>query len=184
MGTHGDSSSGPVATLPEVQLLPVNENDLPLYDLMFTDPVHMAELGGPQPTTKIPAILEKQINFSKEGKGWVFKIFVESIQQSVGTVMIWRGSYKECDVIEMGWGVHHSFGNRGYGTAALRLILQMAEDTKYWGSGVTLHAFTTVTNGASNRMCQKIEGFYVKEQCEVDYDDRMLTCNHWCIDIV
>jgi RimJ/RimL family protein N-acetyltransferase len=110
------------------------------------------------------------------------------------------------DVIEMGWGVHHSFGNKGYGTDAVRMvrmlsfvsvrlitdnagmqIVEKAKETRYWHcdatGNVTLHAFTNISNAASNRMCEKINGFYVKEQCEVDYDDRMLPCNHWCIDI-
>jgi hypothetical protein len=46
--------------------------------------------------------LAKQMSFAQSGKGWVYKIYVKDIGKSVGTVMMWRGSYKGEEVVFLG----------------------------------------------------------------------------------
>jgi hypothetical protein len=96
-----ETTAATVST-PIIELLPITEEDLPLYELMFTDPIHMEQLGGVLPAEKVPAILAKQMSFAQSGKGWVYKIYVKDIGKSVGTVMMWRGSYKGEDIVFFG----------------------------------------------------------------------------------
>lgn len=36
-----------------MKLVPVSNDDLALFESMFCDPVHMADLGGPQPVEQV-----------------------------------------------------------------------------------------------------------------------------------
>src|SRR6266508_2084761 len=45
-----------------------------------------------------------------------------------------------------------------------------------------IHAFPAVTNGPSNKICEK-NGFTNLGECEVEFAGRGLRCNHWRIDL-
>jgi RimJ/RimL family protein N-acetyltransferase len=45
-----------------------------------------------------------------------------------------------------------------------------------------IHAFPAVTNGPSNKVCEK-NGFANLGACEVDLAGRILRCYHWRIDL-
>eukprot|EP01039_Chlorochromonas_danica_P002058 gene2058-2246_t len=181
-----------------MKLVPVSFDDLPLYKAMFCDPVHMEELGGVQPEEKVPSILERQVSVMETGKGWVYKIVPDkndwrdpscelcttvdknsiSWVNGVGTVCLWRGSHKDEDITEIGWGVIPKYQSQGFASLALGMLLDMAKDDGRWGS---IHAFTGRTNTPSNHLALKV-GFKFVEACEIDYDDRMLNVNHYIID--
>lgn len=57
-----------------MKLIPLQSGDLGLYVKLFTDPIYMADLGGPQPLEKVPKILQKQIDSHTSGAGIVLKI--------------------------------------------------------------------------------------------------------------
>jgi RimJ/RimL family protein N-acetyltransferase len=60
-----------------MKLVPLSNEDIDLYIEMFSDPVYMVDLGGPQPLEKIPRILEKQIQCNNSKTGLVLKIVPE-----------------------------------------------------------------------------------------------------------
>eukprot|EP01031_Cornospumella_fuschlensis_P035944 gene35944-43595_t len=123
-----------------MKLVDISKDDIDLYKAMFCDPVHMADLGGPQPEDKVPGILERQIDHVSQGKGWVFKIVPElndfkgrevpegaiDWTHGVGTICIWVGEYKDQPVTEIGWGVIPAFQHRGLATKALTMMLDLA----------------------------------------------------------
>ncbi|RYG99329.1 N-acetyltransferase [archaeon] len=164
-------------------------DDLDLYKAMFCDPVHMADLGGPQPEEKVPGILERQVNALVSGKGWIYKIVPEiedwngsNIPRSnidwtrgVGTICIWSGEYKDQPATEIGWGVLPAYQHRGFATKALTALLDLARNDGRWG---VVHAFTSVSNESSNKLAKSV-GFHWVEECDIDYDGRDLHCNHY-----
>lgn len=162
-----------------IELRDISLDDLALYESMFCDPVHMAELGGPQPKEKVSKILENQVNGVAKGSCWVYKIVSVESGDGVGTVCLWNGSYKEQDVVEIGWGVMPKYQGRGFGSLAVRELVRRARESGRWGP---IHAFTSVTNAPSNSICRS-SGFVFCEECDIDYDDRMLHCNHWVLDM-
>eukprot|EP01040_Poterioochromonas_malhamensis_P002558 gene2558-2720_t len=62
-----------------MKLIPLQSGDLGLYVKLFTDPIYMADLGGPQPLEKVPKILQKQVDSHTSGAGIVLKIVPEEI---------------------------------------------------------------------------------------------------------
>lgn len=135
-------------------------------------------MGGPQPKEKIPKILETQLRCVSSGKGWVFKIISKLHQEAVGTICIFGGFYKDEEITEIGWGVAPKFQRNGYGTKAVAQILSKVKETGRW---TTIHAFTSTTNEPSNAICRKV-GFNLIEECDIDYDDRVIHSNHWIFD--
>ena len=105
-----------------MKLVNVSMDDLNLYESMFTDPIYMADLGGVQPLEKIPTILQKQVDCSDSGKGWVFKVLATSDDISenskfnaddiaylqsnsgVGSICLWDGFWEDKVVTEIGFG--------------------------------------------------------------------------------
>mmetsp|Transcript_16161 Transcript_16161/g.27311 ORF Transcript_16161/g.27311 Transcript_16161/m.27311 type:complete len:193 (-) Transcript_16161:1584-2162(-) len=173
-----------------MKLCSVTKDDLPLYESMFCDPVHMAELGGPQPREKVPEILKKQIEGARSGRSWLYKVvpdfgidskFTEvELSMGVGTVGLWTGSWKEEPVTEICWGIAPKYQGNGFGSAAVRMLLHKAieEGAEKWGK---IHVFTSTSNEASNRICKSC-GFTWIEETEIDYDDQMLHVHHYILD--
>lgn len=133
-----------------------------------------------------------QINSMRNGDCWVYKIIPDIVDfpfdkeptnfetnldwcNGVGTVCLWRGSYKDTEVTEIGYGVTRAYQGRGFGTMAVQLILQKAKEAGNWG---TIHCFTSVNNTASNNLVKKA-GFEFLECCYVAFDGRDLKSNHY-----
>ncbi len=175
-----------------MKLVLVSLADLPLYEAMFCDPQHMAELGGAHPLEKVPEILAKHMACNEKNTGWVFKfvpteedVTAEELENDtvlasgVGTVCIWEGEWNGNPVTEMGWGVMTKYQGRGFGTKGVKLMLQKAAElSERWG---VIHAFTGVTNKSSNAMCKSV-GFSLLGECDIDYDERPLHVNHYTYD--
>ena len=162
-----------------VDLVNINENDTLLYEHMFCDPQHMAELGGAQSKDDALKNLERQLRCVESGKGWVYKIVPHDVGRAVGTICVWESFWeeKEQEIAEMGWGVLPAYQSRGYATKAVESILVRVRETHRWNE---LHAYTTVTNVPSNKMCSKL-GFMCIEQCDSNYNEKTLKMNHWMI---
>lgn len=164
-----------------VDLVPIALSDAVLFQSMFCDERHMAELGGAVSPEKALSILEKQVQHMQSGSGWVYKIVPTNAaataeeQAGVGTVCLWSGQWRDEAVTEMGWGVAPRFQRRGYGTKAVAALLDKAAKVSRWGD---IHAFTSLNNHASNRICHTV-GFTNLGECEMDYDHHKIPANHW-----
>ena len=60
------------------------------------------------------------------------------------------------------------------------MVIDMARTERKFGQ---LHAFPAVTNGPSNKICEK-NGFANLGECDVEFAERVLRSNHWRIDLV
>jgi hypothetical protein len=69
------------------------------------------------------------------------------------------------------------FQNRGIASQAVRAVLEKARVERKFGQ---IHAFPAVTNGPSNKICEK-NGFTNLGECEVEFAGWGLRCNHWRI---
>lgn len=184
-----------------MKLEAVSSDDLILYKAMFCNPAHMAELGGAHSEEKVVDILQRQANYMASEKGWVYKIVPDEDdwggnlpteivadqpsdyfqndlcwRSGVGTVCLWFGEYKGSPVTEVGWGVVSKYQGRGFATMAVKLLLEKARQAEgRWGD---IHVFTSRANIPSNAVAKKA-GFTWTEECEVDYDGKMMQANHY-----
>jgi RimJ/RimL family protein N-acetyltransferase len=71
------------------------------------------------------------------------------------------------------------FQHRGLASQAVRAVLEKARAERKFGQ---LHAFPAVTNGPSNKLCEK-HGFTNLGAREFEFAGRTLRCNHWRIDL-
>lgn len=164
-----------------MELLSISLDDLALYESVHCDERMMAHLGGAWPKEQMPQKLRRDVELIARGSAWVFKIIPDDDSASAaGTVCIWESSWQGESISEIGWMILPRFQQQGLATKAVRAILDKALSEKRWGE--TIHAFPSVTNVASNAICQKM-GFSMIEECDIDYAGRLLRCNHWRLDL-
>jgi RimJ/RimL family protein N-acetyltransferase len=96
-------------------------------------------------------------------------------EPAVGTIGVWDSEVDGEAVSEAGWMILPEHQGKGFASAALRLVLQMARSNPRWGD---IHACPGASNGASNALCRK-SGFVLLGPLTVDYAGRTLEVNHW-----
>jgi RimJ/RimL family protein N-acetyltransferase len=144
-----------------------------------TDSVMMAELGGPRPRDAIERVHTKSLAMVAEGRGWLLKVIPDGSTSAAGTIMLWEDSHEGKTIYEIGWMIFPEFQNQGIASQAVRAVLDKAVTERKFQQ---IHAFPAVTNGPSNRICEK-NGFTNLGQCDVEFAERTLRCNHWRIDL-
>lgn len=149
--------------------------DLALTEAMETDPVVMAELGGPVPREEIPAIHERRLAAVERDPWWF--VVVTDDEEPAGTIGIWETEDDGATVHETGWMLASRFHGRGLGSAALALLLDRARaDARF----EQIHAWPGVTNPASNALCRKF-GFELVGEKDGGYRDAKFRLNHWVL---
>lgn len=169
-----------------MRLRDVEPGDLGAYVRMRTDPVMMAELGGPLPREGIEAKVERDVREAAAGIVWIKMIIPDAAAPEVvaGSVALWshedEGGAPAQDgrISEIGWMVLPEFQGRGIGKRAVRTLLELARAEDRWG---LVHAFPGVTNAASNGICRSL-GFRFAGEQDIPYAGRILRVNHWVID--
>lgn len=169
-----------------MRLRDVEPGDLGAYVRMRTDPVMMAELGGPLPREGIEAKVERDVQEAAAGIVWIKMIIPDEAAPEVvaGSVALWshedeRGApAQDGPMSEIGWMVLPEFQGRGIGKRAVRALLELARAEDRWG---LVHAFPGVTNAASNGICRSL-GFRFAGEQDIPYAGRVLRVNHWVID--
>jgi len=163
-----------------VELRNIEVDDLALYEAIHCDPEMMAELGGPLPREGLAEKLRRDAASTEAGETWVLKIIPDDdAGTAAGTVTIWQHEWKGQRINEIGWMVLPAFQGRGVGSEAVRAVLRRARSEGRWD---VVHAFPPVTNPRSNAMCRKM-GFTKIEECDYEFRDRILRCNHWQLDL-
>jgi RimJ/RimL family protein N-acetyltransferase len=142
---------------------------------METDPVVMAELGGPVPREEIPAIHRRRLEGIQTYPWWF--VIVTDDEQPAGTMGIWEREHEGATVHETGWMLAREFHGRGLATAALAMLLDRARAEADFEQ---LHAWPGVTNAASNALCRKF-GFELLGEEDGGYRDAQLRLNHWVL---
>jgi RimJ/RimL family protein N-acetyltransferase len=169
------ADSAAAGTPPQVELLPVTEEDEWLTVALESDPRVMAELGGPWSVEEAKATHARRLRYREAHGSWSFKIVPEAEGAPVGSVVLWDSEWAGEPVSEAGWMVLPEHQGRGYASAALRLMLEQARADGRWGD---IHAFPGVTNAASNALCRKL-GFELVGGGDADYAGRQFPVNHW-----
>jgi RimJ/RimL family protein N-acetyltransferase len=157
----------------------MTEADVELRLRMETDPVMMAELGGPRPPAAIERAHAKSLVMATEGRCWPLKVIPDDSTSVAGNVFVFESSHEDETIYEMGWMVLPEFQNRGIMGQAVRTVLDRARAERKFGR---IHAFPTVTNGPSNRICEK-NGFVNLGECDFGFGGRTFRCHHWRIDL-
>ena len=155
------------------------EGDVELRVRLETDVRVMAELGGPRPREDIERAHAKSLALAAEGKCWPLRIILDEGSLPAGGVDVFESSHGEEAIYEIGWMILPEFQHRGLAGRAVREVLERARKERKFGH---VHAFPAVTNGPSNRICEK-NGFVNLGECEVEFAGRRLRCNHWRIDL-
>ncbi len=157
----------------------MTEDDVELRVRQQTDPRMMAELGGPRPREDIERAHAKSLALAAEGKCWPLKVFPEGSTSPAGEVTVSQSSHDGEAIYEIGWMILPEFQNRGIASRAVREVLEKAQAERKFGQ---FHAFPAVTNGPSNKICEK-NGFMNLGECDFEFSGRILRCNHWRIDL-
>jgi RimJ/RimL family protein N-acetyltransferase len=169
-----------------MRLRDVEPGDLGAYVRMRTDPVMMAELGGPLPREGIEAKVERDVQEAAAGIVWIKMIIPDETAPEVvaGSVALWShedeggAPAQGGPISEIGWMVLPEFQGRGIGKRAVRTLLELARAEDRWG---LVHAFPGITNAASNGICRSL-GFRFAGEQDIPYAGRVLRVNHWVID--
>jgi RimJ/RimL family protein N-acetyltransferase len=166
---------------PSIRLRDVERSDVDAYVRMRCDPQMMAELGGPLPRDGIEAKVESDIALVASGDAWICMIMVGETPDDrvAGSVVMWAHDDDGDAISEIGWMVLAEFQGRGVGKSAASLLIERARDSGRWG---VVHAFPTVSNGASNGICRSL-GFTLAGQRHVQFAGRTLFTNHWLLDL-
>lgn len=151
-----------------VALRPYTDADLWLSIALETDPVAMAELGGPRPEDAV-----RRVHPTRADGSWSFVI--EENGTALGSVFVWEADGTH----EIGWMVLPAAQGRGIATQALRMVLGRV---RAGGGFEALHAYPGVGNAASNRLCASA-GFEDRGEEDVDFAEHVLRCRHWVLDV-
>jgi RimJ/RimL family protein N-acetyltransferase len=162
-----------------MKLETMTEKDVELRVRLETDPQLMAELGGPRPREAIERAHAKSLALAAEGRCWPLKIIPDGGSSPAGGVDVFESSHEDEAIYEIGWMILPEFQNRGIASQAVREVLERARGVRKFGQ---IHAFPAVTNGPSNKICEK-NGFTNLGECDVEFAGRGLRCNHWRIDL-
>lgn len=157
----------------------MNAGDVEIRIQCETDPVMMAELGGPRPVADIERAHARSLAHAAEGKSWPFKVILDQEHHVAGSIIVFPNRHEGEDLFEIGWMIFPEFQNRGIAGEAVRLVLERARAEGRFGR---LNAFPAVTNGQSNRICEK-NGFTNLGLQDFKFAGRRLRCNRWRVEL-
>ena len=158
-----------------VDLVPITGAERWLTEALETDPRAMAELGGPWPVEHAREAHDRRVAGVLDGSTWWFAIVPDALTGPVGTMGVWASEWAGEALSEAGWMVLPEQQGRGYASAALRRMLELARADDRWGD---IHAFPGATNAPSNALCRKL-GFVELEGGDADYAGRHFPVHHW-----
>jgi RimJ/RimL family protein N-acetyltransferase len=153
--------------------------DVELRVRQQTDPQMMAELGGPRPREDIERAHAKSLTMAAAGRCWPLKIVPHGATAPAGVVDVFESSHGDETFYEIGWMILPEFQGRGIASQAVREVLEKARTERKFGQ---IHAFPAVTNGPSNKLCEKNSFTNLGERA-FEFAGRILRCNHWRIDL-
>jgi RimJ/RimL family protein N-acetyltransferase len=160
-----------------MELVDYTDADLELSIALETDPVVMAELGGPRSLESIEKVHPRRVSPSADGGMWL-KVMLPDEDEPVGSIGVWRSDWEDEELWEVGWMLLARFHGRGLGSEALGMLIERLRASPTFD---LVHAFPGATNAPSNGLCRKF-GFELVGGAEVEFAGRPLTVNHWVLD--
>jgi len=161
----------------QITIEPWTNNDLALLTRIQGDPDMTRHLGGPETDEKIAGRLRRYIRaWSPDGR--MFKVLCDG--EPAGSVGYWERTWQDDTVYEIGWMIVPEFQGRGVAMRAAELAIERAwEDAKH----SEVHAFPSVENTPSNRLCEKV-GFRLAGQYDFEYPPgHWMRCNDWSLQL-
>jgi RimJ/RimL family protein N-acetyltransferase len=164
---------------PDVRIRPWSADDLWLLERLLGDPLMMLHLGGPETTDAIRARHERYLSADPALHG-LFAVELGPEAAAVGWVGYWDSEWQGEAVWECGWHVLREQQGRGVATAATALMLDDARRRRVHRH---IHAFPSVGNIASNRLCSAL-GFTLLGEADVEYPvGATMHSNNWRLDL-
>ncbi len=160
---------------PRVAIRPYAAEDLGLLEGLLGDEAMMSHLGGAEAPDAIRA-RHKRYLATDVAAGGLFTILVGAEEVPAGWVGYWESEWEGAPVWECGWHVLPEFQGVGVASAAMLLVLADVRARKTHGA---LHAFPSVANVASNRLCSRL-GFELLGEAEIEYPKgHQMRSNNW-----
>ncbi len=160
-----------------MELVDYTDEDLPLSIALETDPVVMAELGGPRPVESIEKVHPQRVSPSRPTAGCGSTSCPTANPSPRDRIGVWWGEWQDTELWEVGWMLLPQFHGRGLGSEALGLLIERLRAAPQFD---VVHAFPGVSNGPSNGLCRKF-GFELVDSGEVEFAGRPLVVNHWAL---
>lgn len=162
-----------------MRLVPIMAEDEELAVRLECDPELMRHIGGPRLEADVRAAHRRRLDLMAKGDARMYKVVAGDFDEVLGTIGIWKIDGKGPRTWEMGWFVLPEHQGRGVAAEAARLMLSQVRsdpNVRY------VHAYPTVTNGASNAIARKIG---MENQGEFDNEGfaGVLRCNDWHVDL-
>jgi RimJ/RimL family protein N-acetyltransferase len=159
--------------------MPITAEDEDLTVRLECDPEMMHHIGGPRMEADVRAAHKRRLDLMEKGEARMYKIVAEDSDEVLGTIGIWKITWKGPQAYEMGWFVLPEHQGKGVATEAARLIISQARSD----SNVRqVHAFPSVENAASNAIARKI-GMQNQGQFDNEGFAGVLRCNDWRTDL-
>jgi RimJ/RimL family protein N-acetyltransferase len=155
-------------------LRPWGPDDLGLLRRLLGDAAMMEHLGGPETEAKIR---ERQLRYQRPDSRQ-YAIVLDGF--AVGWVGYWERQWLGADVYETGWSVIPEAQGCGLARRATSELLEIAggECERRF-----VHAFPSVDNGPSNRICERV-GFTLLDAIDFEYPKgSWMRCNDWRFDL-
>lgn len=164
----------------DVVLQPWSKDDLALLEKLLGDPDMMVHLGGPESPQQILERHQRYLRLPETGNDRMFTIVLQPEAETVGSIGYWEKNWRDQMVYETGWSVLPGYQGRGIATKAAEAVIALARLEHRLRF---LHAFPSVSNGASNAICRKL-GFSLIEECQFEYPPgNVLIVNDWRFDL-
>jgi RimJ/RimL family protein N-acetyltransferase len=136
----------------------------------------MKHLGGPEGPEKLA---ERHAGYQEAGS-CQYRVVVKESGERVGWVGYWERTWRRQDVWEIGWSVIPSFQGKGVASSA---TAQLIEQARADGRLQFIHAYPSVENEPSNRICQML-GFSLLGEVDFEYPTgHFMRSNDWCLDL-
>ena len=171
------ASTRPIDKVTTINLEPWRKNDLPLLQRLMGDAEMTRYLGGPETDEKLRSRLARYITY-QHPESRMFKIVVDGAP--AGSVGYWDNNWQGKDIYETGWMVVPEFQGRGIAVKATELAIERAKQEERRSS---IHAFPSVENTASNRICEKL-GFELQGEHDFEFPPgHWMKCNDWSLEL-
>jgi RimJ/RimL family protein N-acetyltransferase len=155
-------------------LRPWSPTDLPLLQ-RANDPAMTAHLGGPETEEKVVERHEKYLRFVQQEQCGIFAIELDGV--AVGGVNWWQTSWRDEEIVEMGWFVVPEAQGHGVATKGVGLAI---DDARSRSERRHLMAFPATANAASNGVCARA-GFTRLGEKDFPYRGIVLHVNVWSL---
>jgi len=151
-----------ILTTPRLRLRPFEERDRPALRDFQMDPETMSTYGAGRPLTADEA--DRVLKYHIECRSypyWAWAVTLPADDACIGQVTVGWSDYKGERWIELGWILNKDMWGQGYGTDAVRAVLEHGLKALQWKRAM---AGARDTNRRSTRLMTKVGMRFVLEE--------------------